>query len=109
MVDTFDSGLVTAETVSQETGDAPDRGYADSCQFVDSSVGQVLLQTLDNLPAIDERLKFCRRTEILKEKPTFLNAIEAVDRCEQGAFSACLLASGFITVRFHLCSTVLTR
>ena len=64
--------LVTAKTVGQAAGDAPDRGNTDTGEVVDLPVGEVLLQVFDNLPSIDERLKFGWRAQILEEIAAFI-------------------------------------
>jgi hypothetical protein len=43
------------------------------------SVGQALLQVLDHLPAIHERLEFGRGTQILEETATLVDRLEATD------------------------------
>jgi hypothetical protein len=75
---------------------------------VDLSVGEILLQIFHNLPPVNEGLKFCGGTQVLKEIAAFFTALEAIDCLEEGAFGVCLLAPCFIAVRFHGCISVLT-
>ena len=71
-----DGSLVATESVCEKTGNAPYGGHADASEVVNLSVGQPLLQIFDDLPAIYERLQFCRRTEILEEVPAFIDGFE---------------------------------
>ena len=48
--------------VTQESRDTADGGDTDSGHVMNFSIGKVLLQQADHLPAIRERLEFCRRT-----------------------------------------------
>ena len=109
LLGTFDGGLVTTETVGEESRDPPDRGHTDTGEVVDLSVGEILLQVFHHLPAIDERLKFGRRAQILEEITAFLKALEAVDGFEQGALGIGLLTAAIVTIGLHECTSVLMR
>ena len=101
LVGAFYGSLVTTKTVGEAAGDAPNRGHADTGEVVDLPVGELLLQVFNDLPAIDQSLKFGRRAQILEEIAAFLKALEAVDGLEKSAFGVGLLTSGFITVGLH--------
>ena len=112
VVGTFDRGLVAAETVGEETGNAPDGRYTDPGEIMNFSVGQALLQVLDHLPAIHERLEFGRGTQILEETATLVDRLEATDRIAERVFGACLLASCIVAVGLHnvyQCNNALVR
>lgn len=101
MVGTFDRGLVAAETVREETGNAPDGRYADPGEVVNFSVGQALLQVFDDLPAIHEGLEFRGSAQILQESSTLVDGLEAADSSAERVFGACLLAFCFVTIGLH--------
>ena len=102
VVGTFDRGLVAAETVGEETGNAPDGRYTDPCEVVNFSVGESLLQILDDLPAIHERLEFCRGAQILEESATLVDRLEATDSIAKRVFGARLLAFCFVAIGLHV-------
>ena len=101
VVGTFDRGLVAAETVSEETGYTPDSRYTDPCEVVNFSVGQALLQVLDHLPAIHERLELGRCAQILEEAATLVDRLEAADSGAERVFGARLLAGCFVAIGLH--------
>mgnify|MGYP001547517999 CR=1 FL=1 len=112
VVGTFDRGLVAAETVGEETGNAPDGRYTDPCEIVNFPVGQALLQVLDDLPAIHEGLELRRGTQILEETATFVDRLEAAHRRTERVFSTCLLAGCFVAIGLHdlcQCNNVLVH
>ena len=109
LVGAFYGCLVTTKTVGDESCDAPDRGHTDTGEVVDLPVGEILLQVFNDLPSIDQRLKFGRRAQVLEEILTLLRGLEAVDGLKKGTFGIGLLAPCFIAVRFHGRTSVLTR
>jgi len=112
VVGTFDCGLVAAETVGEETGNTPDGRYTDPSEIVNFSVGQALLQVLDNLPAIHERLQLRRGTQVLEETAAFVDCLEATDSGAQRVFGARLLAGCFVPIGLHdmyQCNNVLVH
>ena len=66
-----DGGLVAAGAVGQATSYATDGCYADAGQVMNFSIGEVLLKIFDDLPPVDQRLKFGGRTQIIKEVAHF--------------------------------------
>jgi hypothetical protein len=105
----FDSSLVAAETVREESRDASDRRHTDASEIVNLSIGQTLLEILDDLPSVDEGLEFCRRAQVFEEIPSLLDTLEAHDSLEESVFRPGLLALGLVAVWFHDCISVLTR
>jgi hypothetical protein len=77
---------VAAEAVAEEAGDAADRGHADAGQFVNAPVGQVLLQKLYHLPAVDQRLQLRRRAQVLEEIAALGTVLQRND-CRNSASS----------------------
>ena len=112
VVGSFDGGLVAAETVGEKTGNAPDRRYADPCEIVNFSVGQSLLQVLDDLPTVHERLELRRSAQVLEEAAAFVDRLEAADSRTERVFSTRLLAGRFVAVGLHSlyqCNSVLVH
>ena len=70
-----------------------------------------MLQVLDDLPAIDERLKFRRRAQVLEEIAALLGALEADESLEQARLRRVLLALGFVSIGFQVyqCINVLVH
>ena len=81
--------------------DAPDRRYADTGQVVNLAVGQVLLQQLDHLPAILERLQLRRGAEVLEEIAALVDRSQADDGFEKRVLGRFLAALTVVTVRLH--------
>ena len=98
----FYGGAVAAETIGQESCDAADGGDADAGQVVNLALGQVLLEVLDDLPAIDEGLEFRWRAEVLEEITTLGPGLQADYGREQRVFGALLLTFGFVAIGFHV-------
>ena len=101
VVGTFDRGLVSAETVGEKTGDAPDGRNADTREAVYFPVGQALLQEFDDLPTIHERLQLCRSAQILEEIAAFVDGLEAAESSAQSVLGTCLLTFCFVSVGLH--------
>ena len=107
VVETFESGLVAAEAVGQKARDTPDRSDADTGHVVDLAIGKALFQVFDHLPAVDQRLKLGRRTEILEEVAALADVLEAENSLEQGVFGASNATVRFVTVGLHVRTNVI--
>ena len=72
----FQGGRIAAETVGKKAGDPANRGYAYAGQIVNAAVREVLLQELNDLPTVDERLQFRRGTKVLEEIPNLVDVLK---------------------------------
>lgn len=72
----FEGGFVAAEAIGETACDPADGGDAHPGQIVDSAIGKVLLQQLDDLPPVDECLQLRGRTQILEEISALVNVIQ---------------------------------
>lgn len=101
MVRVFERGFVAAETVSQEAGDTSDCGDADAGDVVYAPVGQFLLQKLDDLPPVDQRLQFGRGAKVLEEIADLVHLFERQDCAKERIFRAFAVGPGIVAVRLH--------
>ena len=101
--------LVAAESVRYEPCNTAYGGDADAGQVVNPAVGQVLLQQLDDVPAVDECLKLSWRAQVLEEPAAFIDRVQAANRLEKCILGGFLVPGAVVTVGLHNCSSVLTR
>jgi hypothetical protein len=109
VVSPFDSGLVAANAVREETGNATDRRYADAGKVVNPTVGQSLFEIGDDLPAINERLEFGGSAEVLQETAALVDRLETDQGFEEVVLGTFLFAASVVSIRFHQRMSVLTR
>ena len=67
---------VAAETVREESRDAPDRRHTDASEIVNFSIGQTLFEIFYDLPSVDEGLEFCRRAQVFEEISALLDVLD---------------------------------
>ena len=106
-VNAVEDRAVAAESISQAAGNAADRGNADACQVVDSSIGEVLFKIFNNLPTINEGLEFRRGAEIFEEAAALRDVLEADNGFEKGIFGTRLLSFCFVSIGLHSCINVI--
>jgi len=96
-----DCGSVATEAISEETRNPANGRHADASQVVNLAVGETLLEQLNDLPAINQRLQLGRSTQIAKKIAALGGCLEAYHRAKQGILGCSLLALRVLSVRFH--------
>jgi hypothetical protein len=82
LADAIEGGSIATESVAQESRNTADSCDADTSQVMDASIGQALLEQLDDLPAVDQCLELGRRTQIPEKSTAFLDVPETDNRPE---------------------------
>lgn len=98
----LDGFRVSTKPVAQESRDATDRGDADACQIVDTTIGKILLQKADDLPAIDQCLQLRWCAQVFEKATTFGRILQASHSFKKCIFIAGFLIGGVMTIWFHV-------
>jgi hypothetical protein len=69
---------------------------------MDATIGKILLEQADDLPAIDQRLEFGGRAQVFKEISALVHVSQGIHSPEKIILAALPLRSGVIPVRFHI-------
>jgi hypothetical protein len=99
--ESIERSSVAAKSVAEEARNTADGRDTDAGQVMDLTIGHVLLQTLDDLPAVDQCLKLRWCTQVSEKIAAFTDVMQAQDSLEQRIFCFALVSFGILPVRFH--------
>jgi hypothetical protein len=100
-------GLITARAIDQAASNPTDRRNANASKVVNFSIGQIFLEILNDLPAVNQRLELCRGAKIFKKTTYFLGISHCGECPDEGRFGTFLLTVCFVSIRLHVCTNVI--